>query len=242
MMNRSAVSNLSAGRVMLAVATVALPLALLALSSCAPTAVQAPPPQMNVSDCRSCHAGKGSYPLAADVYQYWDTSGHGKFLNRPDYKPTCEACHDLTGPAANGHLDGKKNAPGPNTFHLVKGYIVQSPKNRWDFQVNFDNYCWVACHQPIAISDMRHERDANPVAGAVQMGQHASYDRPNSGEYFVDGDLAVFPGSTAAPFFAPCVSCHNPHGAGTTSTTGRSNRMTRENYKEPPRMCSRCHI
>jgi hypothetical protein len=224
-------------------AGVLLSAASLYLSACAPSAVKAPPPQMDVSDCHACHAGKGAYPLAADVYQYWETSGHGKFLNRPDFRPTCESCHDLAGPAAAGHLDGVKNAPGPNTYHLAQTYIAKSPKNRWDFQVNFDNTCWTACHQPIGINDMRHERDGTPAPGAVQMGQHASYERPISvDDYFVDSDLAVFPGSSTPPFYVTCVTCHNPHGSGATSMTGRTNRMTRENYKDPPRMCSRCHI
>lgn len=218
-----------------------LPAFLLLLSACAPTAVIAPPPPADVTDCRACHAGKGAYPLAPDVYKFWETSGHGRFLNRPDFRPTCEACHDLKGSAAAGHLDGKKSAPGPNTYHLVSGYLTQAPKNQWDFQVGFDNYCWTACHQPAGIDDMRHERDGDPVKGAVQMGTHASYEKP-LGIYRNDGDLAVFPGSDTAPFFVSCVTCHNPHGSDATSMTGKSNRMTRENYKDPPRMCSRCHI
>ena len=224
-------------------AAVLLPTSILLLSACAPTVVKPPPPPANVSDCRDCHAGWVNYLLVVDVYQYWETSGHGKFLNRLDYRPICESCHDLKGPAAAGHLDGKKNAPGPNTFHLVEGYIAKSPKNRWDFQVKFDNYCWTACHQPVAIVDMRHERDGNPAPGAVQMGQHASYERPiSSDDYLVDGELAVFSGSALPPFYVTCVTCHNPHGSAATSQTGRSNRMARDNYKEPPRMCSRCHI
>jgi len=222
-------------------AAAVLPVFLLLLASCVPPAVKAPPPPADVSDCSACHAGKGAYPAAADVYRYWATSGHGRFLNRPENRPTCDACHDLSGSAAAGHLDGKKNAPGPNTFHLVQSFIAQAPKNEWDVQVQFDNHCWLACHKPAGIEDMRHERDANPVKGAVQMGTHASYERP-AGDYPVDGDLSVFGGSATAPFFITCATCHDPHGSATTSMTGKSNRMARENYKEPPQMCSRCHI
>lgn len=226
-----------------AVAAAALPASLLAIASCAPPAVKAPPPPADVSDCRACHAGKGAYPLAANVYQYWESSGHGRFATRPQHRPTCDACHDLKGAAA-GHLDGKRNAPGANTYHLVAGFIAPAPKNEWDVQVQFDNYCWMTCHQPAGVSDMRHERDSTPTKGAVQMGTHASYERPLDGAlaYPMDGDLSVFAGSAIAPFFAPCVSCHDPHGSAATSLTGKSNRMARENYKEPPKMCSRCHI
>lgn len=226
----------------LRLAVAALLPAALYLSACAPTAVKAPPPPADVKDCRACHAGNGAYPLAADVYQLWESSGHGRFLNRPEQRPTCEACHDLQGAAA-GHLDGKKNAPGVNTYHLVPGYIAAAPKNEWEFQVAFDDYCWTNCHQPAGIADMRHERDADPAKGAVEMGSHASYERPiGSSDYLVDGDLSVFAGSATAPFYMTCVSCHDPHGSAATSKTGESNRMARDNYKEPPRMCSRCHI
>jgi len=242
MKNRHAARLMTGARALKFAAAVLLP-ASLWLSACAPSAVKAPPPPVDVTDCRACHAGKGAYPLAADVYQFWETSGHGRFMNRPDYRPTCEACHDLAGPAAAGHLDGKKNAPGANTYHLVKGFIAAAPKNEWEFQVAFDDTCWTTCHQALGIVDMRHERDANPAKGAVEMGSHASYERPiGTSDYLVDGDLAVFPGSATAPFYMTCVSCHDPHGSGATSKTGQSNRMARDNYKDPPRMCSHCHI
>jgi hypothetical protein len=241
-MNQNALAPASSRSPLRAVAAVALPALLLLLGACAgPPVVKAPPAGLDVSDCSACHAGKGAYKDAANVYRFWDTSGHGKFLNRPQQRPTCDACHDLKGPGAAGHLDGKKNAPGPNTFHLVEGFIAQAPKNEWDFQVQFDNYCWLTCHQPAGIPDMRHERDAGPTKWAVQMGTHASYEKPLA-DYPVDGDLAVFPGSATPPFFVTCVTCHDPHGSDATSMTGKSNRMTRENYKEPPKMCSRCHI
>lgn len=240
MENQHPVRSSSVHGALRAVAAAALPVSLL-LASCAPPAVKAPPAPADVSDCTVCHAGKGAYPDAPNVYQYWETSGHGLFLDRPQQRPTCDACHDLRGAAAAGHLDGKKGAPGPNPFHLVEGFIAKAPKTEWDFQVQFDNFCWLTCHQPAGIPDMRHERDADPAKGAVQMGTHASYERPLGG-YPVDGDLAVFTGSVAAPFFVTCTTCHDPHGSAATSMTGKSNRMTRENYKEPPKMCSRCHI
>ena len=224
-------------------AVVVLPaLALLGLiGACAAPEVRQPAPPVNINDCHSCHAGDNkSYPLAADVYKYWETSGHGQYLNRPQNRPDCAACHDFTGTAATGHLDGKNNAPGPNTYHLVAGYLDPDPKNKWDIQVRFDNYCYLTCHKPAGRSDMRHERDDDPAKGAVQMGQHASYERP-LGDYPLDRSLTVFKGSDTPPFFALCVSCHDPHGSGADSRTGKSNRMARDNYKHPPRLCSRCH-
>jgi len=224
-------------------AAAALPTSLLALSACAPSAVKAPPPPADVSDCHACHAGRSDYPGAVDVYKFWETSGHGRFLLRQQNRPTCVACHDLKGPAAAGHLDGKKNAPGPNTYHLVEGFVAQAPKNRWEFQVQFDDYCWKTCHRPTGLPDMRHEHDGDPAKNAVQMGQHASYERPiGAGDYFMDNDVAVFPGSATGPSFVLCIACHDPHGTGATSLTGNTNRMARENFKDPPQMCSRCHI
>lgn len=223
-------------------AAATLPVALLFLGACATQEVRPPlPVVVDVTDCRACHAGSKAYPLAANVYQYWATSGHGQYLNRPSTPPNCAACHDLVGPAAAGHLDGKKNSPGPNVFHLVAGYLDPDPKNEWDVQVRFDQYCYTTCHVSAGRSDMRHERDGDPAPGAVQMGQHASYEKPMGG-YPTDQDLGVFKGSGTPPFFALCVTCHDPHGSGATSFTGKSNRMTRENYKAPPQMCSRCHI
>jgi len=238
----------------MALGVVALvPLSVLYLAGCAgpqavqPSAAPAPvappaPVVVDVTDCRACHAGTNkAYPLAADVYQYWENSGHGQFLRQPKNRPDCASCHELAGAAATGHLDGKKNAPGPNVFHLVAGYLDPDPKNEWDVQVRFDQYCYATCHLPAGRTDMRHERDSNPVKGAVQMGQHASFEKP-LGDYPTDQSLGVFKGSDTAPFFATCVSCHDPHGSAATSQTGKSNRMTRENYKAPPQMCSRCHI
>jgi hypothetical protein len=226
-------------------AAILLPsLALLGLlGACAAPEVRqpAPPPPVSIVDCRSCHAGNNkAYPLAADVYKYWESSGHGQYLNRPKNRPDCASCHDFAGDAATGHLDGKKNASGPNTYHLVAGYLDPDPKNEWDVQVRFDQYCYATCHLPSGRNDMRHERDDNPAKGAVQMGQHASYEKPLA-DYPLDGSLKVFKGSDTAPYFALCVSCHDPHGSGADSLTGRSNRMARDNYKRPPRLCSRCH-
>jgi len=206
----------------------------------APVPVRPPGPE-DVSDCRLCHAGSRDYPLAADVYRSWESSGHGRFLDRPEHRPDCAACHDLAGTAAAGHLDGTVDVPGPNPFHLVEGYLPSDPRREWDLQVHFDDYCWTSCHQPAGIRDMRHEQDGDPAPGAVQMGQHLSFESVHGG-LPVDEDLArIGKGFAGPPYFVPCVGCHDPHGTGTTSTTKGSNRMVRENYKQPARLCGRCH-
>ena len=223
--------------------------ALAALASCAapptvpppaPPPVRVPPPA-DVGDCRSCHAGSGDYPLAADVYRFWESSGHGQFLDRSGSGPHCLACHDLAGASASGHLDGQASAPSPNTFHLVGGYIHPDPKKEWDIQVHFDDYCWTACHQEAEVRDMRHGQDTDPVLGAVQMGQHLSFDEIQ-GDLPGDEDIArTRRDFTGQPQFAPCISCHDPHGSDTESTTKGSNRMVRENFKKPVRLCGHCH-
>ena len=208
----------------------------------APPAPVVPPPAVDVSDCRSCHAGGSSvYPDAANVYEHWESSGHGQFLRRRNYRPECTSCHDLAGAAGQGHLDGKANAAGPNVYHLVEGYILADPASEWDVQVRFDEQCWTACHKPAGVKDMRHERDGDPVPGAVQMGQHLSFSRTADLEYLMDGDLTLTEFTKEPPHFAPCVACHDPHGTGSTDTTRGTNKMVRDNYRNPPLLCTRCH-
>jgi len=197
------------------------------------------PPPVDVSRCRDCHAGNKAYPLAADVYQYWESSGHGLFLKRRDHIPDCAACHDLQGSA--GHLDGMRNLQSRNTYHLVQGYLSADPVKECDVQVAFDNYCWTSCHQPLSIPDMRHERDGDPAKGAVLMGQHGTLEKA-LGDSPMDSDISLArPALSGPPYCAPCVSCHNPHGTGATSKTGATNRMARDSYREPSRLCGRCH-
>jgi len=198
-----------------------------------------PPPPADVSDCRACHAGSGAYPLAADVYEHWETSGHGRFAGNRKYPSDCDACHDLSGEAGAGHLDGKRGAPTGNSQHLVAGYLPQAPRTEWDLQVTFDEYCWKSCHKPLGLEDMRHAREGDPAQGAVEMGQHHSFVEAREG-YPMDTDLADL-GFSGPPHYAPCVSCHDPHGSGATSMTAGSNRMVRENYKKPAKVCTACH-
>ena len=212
-----------------------------ALFACAAPVTVKPPP-VDVSRCQDCHAGDNrAFPLAQNVYRYWETSGHGRFVNRPRLQPDCAACHDLKGPAAAGHLDGKTNAGTVNPYHLVAGYLSPNAVKECDVQIAFDNYCWTACHQPLGVTDMRHERDADPAKGAVLMGQHGTYEKARK-DYPMDSDISVAKAALAGPpYCAPCVSCHDPHGTGATSRTGPSNKMARDNYESPSLLCSRCH-
>jgi hypothetical protein len=214
--------------------------AVAALLSCAAPVTVKPPPA-DVSRCRDCHAGDNKdYPQAANVYRFWETSGHGRFANRSRFPSDCPSCHDLQGAAA-GHLDGKKNVGTANPNHLVAGYLKADPVRECDVQIAFDEYCWTACHKPLGVTDMRHERDADPAKGAVLMGQHGTYEKAKQ-DYPMDSDISVAKAALAGPpYCAPCVSCHDPHGTGATSLTGVSNKMSRDNFKSPSLLCSRCH-
>ena len=57
--------------------------------------------------------------------------------------------------------------------------------------------------------------------------------------YPVDRDLNT--AAAGAPFYAPCVTCHDPHGTTLVETTRTSNRMVRDKWTEPPTLCNTCH-
>lgn len=217
--------------------------------------------------CRECHAGQAAEPLAANVYTYWDgrwwdatyngsgsvqQGGHGDPGGRA--ANTCTrttGCHDLRLPSPGDHRNGMREGRpsrgaqrSVNPYHLRSGYIVEQPLHPWSVQVAFDNYCYNACHSVISVQNHRHETDSRPADAnyrSVEFGTHLTVADGESLGVFVDSDLSsrAIP---AEPDYAPCVSCHDPHGTGAPATS--RNRMLRRRATDPL-FCSGeegCHI
>ncbi len=223
--------------------------------------------------CELCHSGHppAGYSLAPNVMQYWDGSwwdfymggsatvqqgGHGD----PDGFPATDCtgangCHDMTQSAAT-HRDGILHVTTGghtlrtgNTYHLRTGFINPAPVNTWDVQVTFDNYCYTACHQGYGVVNHRHGK--NPTPNVVMFGLGHTTSDADSGSprpvtYPVDSDLTTL-ASRTNPDYAPCISCHDPHGTGVQDHSGsaatHSNRMLRDNftYTSDDALCVSCH-
>lgn len=171
--------------------------------------------------------------------------GHGD----PDGKAAvgCSSCHD-TGIPADTHMDGTVNSaetgtnPNANTAHLLSSFIgTSSPA--YDVQLTLDGAC-LGCHTTSGVKEMTHERDGDPVPGAVEFGQHLTIADGTSISYPIDSDLSTN-APAAQPNYAPCVSCHNPHGTTETYSKGspstKSNLMMRARWKSPSVLCVTCH-
>jgi hypothetical protein len=222
--------------------------------------------------CLHCHAG---YPpadkaLAPDVMTYWDGSwwdaqmgggrraqqgGHGDpdGLERgnPDLLPVCQDCHDITDPEGT-HDDGILSSAlrginrNGNTAHL-RSYYFGAESQPYDVQVNFDRGCWERCHRGLGLRNHRHSQGDT----IVRFGLHGSISDadtlPGTIPYPVDSDLTTR-ASTADPDFAPCVSCHDPHGTGVSDVRGggtgpaKKNAMLRDTWwSSPNTLCKNCH-
>jgi predicted CxxxxCH...CXXCH cytochrome family protein len=227
-------------------------------------------PCFKPSNCEACHDGNTSFPLAPNVVTYWDGSwwdsnmgggnraqqgGHGDpdglESGDVDAVPKCIDCHDISQPP-NTHNTGVLNSAeqginkNNNTAHL-KAYYFGTEAAPSDVQVNFDGGCYTQCHQGMGIKNHRHSQGDN----VVQFGHHGSIldadTLPGTLPYPVDSDLTTR-ASTSDPDFAPCVSCHNPHGTGVTDVKGggtgpaKKNRMLRDTWwSSPNTLCNNCH-
>jgi hypothetical protein len=198
-------------------------------------------------------------PLPFDDGNYgFNVNGHGRdadtsgISNGNEIKKVCIDCHDITIPSPSTHLDGVLNGRiGPpnttnrNSFHLVAGFVSASvPASQWTIQVQFDNYCWTACHQG-RTTDMRHGEDAVPVANAMELGTHNSYTVPSNTPppfMFYDQNVSSYGPFDGAPNYGLCVTCHNPHGTNVSSpkNTG-NNKMVIFRWERPAELCNKCH-
>jgi hypothetical protein len=217
--------------------------------------------------CRECHAGQAGQPLAANVYTYWDgrwwdadpgkgglpsvqQGGHGDPGGKPALGCTgANGCHEMRQPRPGDHRNGFREGRGRqsvNAYHLRPGFIVAAPQHPWDAQLTFDNYCTTACHPAAKVPAWSHSPDADPAVGAVQLGTLNDLGYPftrTDGETLsvpVDSDITRR-ATPAEPDFAPCVSCHDPHGSGSMQVARHaSNLMLRGDYTG--QLCRFCHL
>jgi hypothetical protein len=194
------------------------------------------------------HGANGTAPHAPLEYVSGNPPRYVAYLT-PNL--ACDACHDIAQPAAGAgrHLNGILNSvdaklnPSENTAHLrtdgAYPFIV-SGSNAWDVQIGFDSACYLRCHASAAVANMRHASDAFPVANAVRFGEALTFANGEGVSYPIDSALTT--NASAAPEdFAPCISCHNPHGTSVVEPTLTMNRMVRANYRNPSTLCLVCH-
>jgi hypothetical protein len=177
-------------------------------------------------------------------------------------------------PSAAKHGNGIYNSvwnnatASANTAHLKADFFTKFPANGagdWGIQVAFDNYCTYECHDinhndlfdgADKAAPMRHSKDVVPGGAnlwSVEFGTHLSGPPwpPPSPQFGsadsvvptpIDADLST--DAAGGKEYAPCVSCHGPHGTGTgKAANNRSNFMLRTSF--PPSsnlLCSMCHI
>ena len=228
--------------------------------------------RVHAEGCEGCHNGNPAYPLAPNVidgtlpgsaslnYNYYGTDGakqdggHGDPEGRDNLlaKPECTSCHDISQPAGNLHMNGtyesiwNNTTRNANTAHLKAEFFTPYPANAagtWSVQVAFDNYCYQKCHVGLSVPEMTHENDTLASRRQPQLGGVGDPRDDGDGDalpYPVDRDLNT--AATGAPFYAPCISCHDPHGTTLVETTRTSNRMVRDKWTFPPTLCNACHL
>ncbi|MHB8837038.1 MAG: hypothetical protein ACYC9Y_15220 [Candidatus Methylomirabilia bacterium] len=220
----------------------------------------------NVMGNGTSAAGVGTSPKPYDDGDWgYNVNGHGANGTAPNTPKSiggapyltsnvgCTACHDILLPASGDgrHLNGILNSaehklnPSENTAHLrVDGAypFIVAGSNDWDVQVAFDDACYLRCHQLSGVNNMRHDSDGLPVVNAAQFGTHMTKPDGETIVYPIDSALTTSAG-TAPGDYAPCISCHNPHGTPVAKTWTTTNRMVRAPFNGPnPTLCDACHI
>ena len=144
-------------------------------------------------------------------------------------------------------------SPNTNTAHLVPAFFgIVSGEQDW--QVNFDNNCYknTFCHKDPPAKGHRHELTHRD--GVIRFGSHSTVTNPKQDRspiiYWTPWTIEDI--STDAPpgtsHYAPCVACHDPHGAdysGYTScpdTLDGNHHMVRKNNCDVGYFCNaNCH-
>ncbi len=209
--------------------------------------------------CKNCHAGQVTAAPAPDVYRYWDGTwwdtimggapsaqqgGHGDGGGAAASACTGDAgCHDLRLPMPGFHRNGRlepRDQVTANSYHLRSGFINAAPTQAWDVELTFDSYCSLACHKAAGVPEMEHceaRKGGRPYL-ELGLGGTGAGGTAIPGSFPLDHDLtsAAPPGP---PLFAPCVTCHDPHGTASVATVSGSNRMLRLSYRRE--LCMICH-
>jgi len=224
-------------------------------------------------DCESCHGSAGPGP---NVLTYWDGSwwdnnmgnpgdtgtnqgGHGDADERPAL--ACTDCHDTSDPptGAGRHLNGILNSTGgttgtaqnqsTNTAHLLPAWIGTGNPG---VQTTLDAPCY-GCHNNPWF--LQGHVPASGFESHAITGNIVQFGLPLLGSTTVaDGESLAWPidsdistnATTANPDYAPCITCHDPHGTDTTDHYGapssNSNFMLRGNFLSDPGYCKVCHL
>ena len=199
---------------------------------------------------------------------WWDSNRGGSTTKQqgghgdPDNLAARQCLTATTSRSPPGHAHGRdlqldlgQQLGDPQPEHRApQGELHRRDHPRWSVQLTLDAACW-GCHSTIGgIVDMRHERDRNPAPGAVLFGTHLSRSNgdtlplpvPNDflwpGPYPVDQDIST--NASGSTYYAPCISCHDPHGTGApakTAATTQSNFMLRDSWLSPSILCKVCH-
>lgn len=164
--------------------------------------------------------------------------------------------------------------PNRNTAHLRAEFISASP-DRAEVARTFDNRCLgpaAGCH-PAAFGH-RHQIPGDPALDrdVMRFGIHGTNPAPKEAAWFdlsgyladygapspagrfhaspavwIDNDISAFPTDNATAY-GLCITCHDPHGTGTTDTSqgarGTTNHMLRANWRSDyPGYCTSppCH-
>jgi hypothetical protein len=231
---------------------------------------------VDFSDCVRCH--DGSDPKAPNVingplpgsdglsYNWYGTDGskqdggHGDPEGRDATvpKPVCTDCHDLSQPPGDLHGNGvhesiwDNTTRNENTAHLKAAFFTRFTPLQpgpWSIQVSFDKYCLYQCHVAARVPWYFHHgstKVTDPNHWAVEMGKGGTTRDGDAVPYPLDKDLND--NASGSPFYAPCVSCHDPHGTtlvpqGPSISKRPSNRMLRDNWNVPNTLClGPCHL
>jgi predicted CXXCH cytochrome family protein len=161
----------------------------------------------------------------------------------------CTDCHNIANPSGT-HLDGvlnsvelKQNING-NTAHLNTSWIGASSPD-YSVQLTLDNACALQCHS----SSGRHRhsnQETDPAYGVVRFGRKGSVLDGQAIAYPIDVYISTnapsAPADGTANFdYAPCISCHNPHGTNIVEPSKDTNRMLRDLWVDPETLCLKCH-
>ena len=199
--------------------------------------------------------------------------GHGDPGGAPALACTdCHDLSQPTSPASAQHGTGVYNSlwandstRSTNTSHLKADFFTKYPANGagdWSVQVAFDRYCNWECHDvnkddvwdTTEVASFMWHAKLHPELGettsdanyrSVEFGTHLTKPTGSADTIVgmpIDADLNT--DAIGGGAYAPCISCHDPHGTGTAKPVGKpSNYMMRFEWPATANtLCSKCHI